>query len=205
MRKITTYLMLAVAFVLLLTLTKLEQARQELQENVIRLHVIASSDSDSDQKLKLKVKDRIVAFLTPKMEHCASRQEAQNILQALLPEIEQTANAVLQKENSTSTAQVMLTQEPYDTRHYDTFSLPAGVYQSLQIRIGAAEGKNWWCVVFPTLCMPSDSSTVEDRAVMAGIGQDTTKALTGNEDYEVRFFLLDLLGNLENFFFKHKN
>jgi stage II sporulation protein R len=88
--------------------------------------------------------------------------------------------------------------EEFSKRVYDTFSLPAGLYESLRIIIGEGEGKNWWCVVFPELCLPATSEGFEETASCAGFPDALTAALEGEEGYEIRFFLLDVLGRLEN-------
>ena len=85
---------------------------------------------------------------------------------------------------------------------YETFRLPAGVYESLRIVIGTGEGHNWWCVVFPSLCIPATSSGFADIAVGAGFDSSLTAALEGQAGYEIRFYLLDQLGRLENIFFQ---
>ena len=108
---------------------------------------------------------------------------------------------MLQQVGSPQSANVTLKKETFGTRVYDTFSLPAGVYDSLRIVIGAGEGRNWWCVVFPGLCVPAASEGVEDVAVSAGFSEELGKTLTGEEPYEIRFLLLDWLGRVENFFF----
>ena len=99
-------------------------------------------------------------------------------------------------------ATVSLAVEEFATRVYDTFTLPAGVYEALRITIGEGEGKNWWCVVFPTLCVPATSQGFEDVAAGAGFPDTLTAALEGEEGYEIRFYLLDLLGKVEGYFFE---
>ena len=95
-----------------------------------------------------------------------------------------------------------LDKEVFDTRYYDTFTLPAGVYEALRITIGEGEGKNWWCVGFPTLCLPATSEGFEDVAAGAGFPDTLTAALEGERGYRVRFILLDLLGKWQGKNFK---
>ena len=87
-------------------------------------------------------------------------------------------------------------------RQYDTFALPSGVYESLRISIGEAQGKNWWCVVFPSLCMPAVGENFSDAAAGAGFDDGLTNTLQQKKGYEIRFFLLDWLGWLENLLFR---
>ena len=97
---------------------------------------------------------------------------------------------------------ISLAKESFDTRYYDTFALPAGIYSSLRIELGEGEGKNWWCVAFPALCMPAAGKDFRDVATGAGFSDDLTASLASGTKFEVRFFVLDLLGRLENFFNK---
>lgn len=175
--------------------------RQMLNENVIRLHVVAHSDSPEDQQIKLLVRDELNRQLEPAMSEISDASEAKQYLQSALPQLEQAANAVLAAEGCPQRATVTLQKEAFSTRHYDTFSLPAGVYNALRVTIGDGAGKNWWCVVFPRLCLPTSQEEFTDTAAGSGFQQPLTGALQQEEGYEVRFFLLDWLGWLENFFF----
>ena len=107
----------------------------------------------------------------------------------------------LAKEGSAYSINVRLGEECFDIRHYDTFSLPSGVYTSLRIEIGKAEGKNWWCVAFPSLCMPATSEKFTEVAADAGFSDQLTESIAKSDKIEIRFFFLDFLGNLENFLY----
>lgn len=168
-----------------------------LRENLIRLHVVANSDSGEDQSVKLEVRDAILSALQTRMDTAWSVQEAKEYLSAHLTELEGIANAALVGAGSADRATVTLDMEEFPVREYDTFHLPSGVYESLRVTIGKGEGHNWWCVVFPSLCVPATSADFTDAAVAAGFPEDLAHTLSG--DYEVRFFLLDCLGRLENF------
>ena len=172
--------------------------RQRLREELIRLHVVANSDSEEDQSLKLRVRDAVVESLQQGMADMTDTEQAKAYLQENLPKIENLANQVLAQAGCSDTAQVSLMLEEFNTRIYDTFTLPAGIYESLRIIIGEGEGRNWWCVVFPSLCIPATSEGFEDTAAGAGFPESLTGALEGEAGYEVRFFLLDALGSLEN-------
>ena len=176
--------------------------RQRLREELIRLHVVANSDSEEDQSLKLRVRDAVVESLQQGMADVTDTEQAKAYLQENLPKIENLANQVLAEYGCSDTVQVSLDLEEFGTRVYDTFTLPAGIYESLRIIIGEGEGKNWWCVVFPSLCIPATSEGFEDTAAGAGFPESLTGALEGEEGYEVRFFLLDVLGSLENLIHK---
>ena len=188
--------LMAVFFCLLAAgIWNLAADRETLKNQVVRLHVVAASDSEKDQAIKLQVRDAVLESLDHSIDNA---EEAKAYLAENLDRIEATANRVLKEAGCGDTASVTLQKETFDTRVYDTFTLPAGVYDALRITIGEGEGRNWWCVVFPSLCMPETTQGFEAVAVGAGFSDDLTDTLTG--EYEVRFLLLDLIGQMENFF-----
>ena len=169
-----------------------------LRENLLRLHVVGASDSEADQAVKLQVRDAVLASLEEGLKDMTDPQAAYDYVARMLPQVEQAANRVLAAAGFSDTVQVSLTEEAFPTREYDTFSLPAGVYKALRVVIGAGEGKNWWCVVFPQMCMAPEGELAQ-TANMAGIDGELTKALEG--EYEIRFWLLEKLGELKNHYF----
>lgn len=174
--------------------------RQSLNENIVRLHVVANSDSGEDQALKLQVRDAVTGKLQSVMEAMPDARQAKEWILANLEELESFVNQLLADAGSADTAKVTFQKEAFDARSYDTFSLPAGVYESLRITIGKGEGKNWWCVVFPTLCAPATTQGFSDAAAGSGFPDSLTGALENDGGYEIRFFFLDCLGRIENFF-----
>ncbi len=201
MKKFAKILCTSMMILTLIWLFGILADRQQLSENVIRLHVVANSDSNTDQQIKLQVRDAVVQVLQQNMQLAENSKDAKNYLQQHLPLLEQTANAALTALGCTDRAVVTLEKETFPTRDYETFSLPAGVYESLRVTIGQGEGKNWWCVVFPSLCMPAAGEDMADTAAGAGFSEPLTDTLQQKDGYEVRFFLLDCLGWLQNLFF----
>ena len=173
--------------------------RQTLNDQIIRLHVVADTDDPIDQEVKLLVRDEVLRLVDTVKNSAKSKEDALTQLREQLPALQEAANGVLQQVGKHYEAVVTLQEEAFPTRVYDTFSLPAGVYDSLRVTIGSGEGKNWWCVVFPDLCVPAASSEVEDTAVEAGFSDTLSKTLTRSEGYEVRFWFLDCFGKLQNF------
>ena len=175
--------------------------RQRLQQDLIRLHVVANSDSVEDQNRKLMVRDAITTSIQKDMEDLMDVEQAQQYLREKLPQIQTIAENTLQALGCTDAVTVGLCKEAFDTRVYDTFTLPAGVYNALRIVIGDGEGKNWWCVVFPSLCIPLSSESFADTAAGAGFPEALNRTLTGEDGYELRFAFLDAMGKLENILF----
>ena len=167
-----------------------------LEENLVRLHVVANSDSQEDQDLKLQVRDAIVAQLNGVMEELDSAQEAKEFLAEHLGELEDTANRVLQQAGSHLKAQVSLALEEFPTRVYDTFQLPAGLYEALRVTIGEGAGHNWWCVLYPNLCF-MDSV----HAIVPKEGKEELRSVLTDEEYamivkgtpvKIKWFFLQL-------------
>ncbi len=173
--------------------------RQYLHNELVRLHILANSDTDLDQQNKLAIRDSVLSWIQTYMQDTDSAAQAMEYLQAARPEIEGFVNDQLKNMGCEYTARVSLVEEEFDTRYYDTFSLPAGIYNSLKIELGKAAGENWWCVVFPSLCLPTSVDAFQDAAVSAGVQGNLTNTLAGEGGYTVRFFLLDCLGKIENF------
>ena len=169
-----------------------------LREELLRLHVVGASDSEEDQAVKLQVRDAVLASLEEGLRDMTDPQAAYDYVARMLPQVETAANRALAAAGFSETVEVSLTEEAFPTREYDTFSLPAGVYKALRVVIGEGEGKNWWCVVFPQLCMGTEEEFVE-TANAAGLHPELTGTLKG--DYELRFWVLEKLGELKNHFF----
>ncbi len=172
--------------------------RQRLDSGLVRVHILANSDSETDQEQKLLVRDALVESLRSGLSQATDAQAAKAYLQEHLPELERLANQVLREAGSENSAVLRLVREAFDTRQYDTFSLPAGVYDALRVEIGSAQGHNWWCVAFPQLCLPAAGEDLQDAAQAGGFSQTLTRTLEGEQGYRVRFFFLDLLGRVEN-------
>ena len=173
-----------------------------LNDEVIRLHVVANSDSQEDLDIKLQVRDAVNDYLGELLANVTSVEEAKAYIQESLPKIQKVANEVLIRCGVEPDAVVTFCKETFGTRLYDTFRLPAGLYEALRITIGEGEGQNWWCVAFPTLCVPATSEGFEDVAAGAGFPERLSDALQEQESCSIRFFLLDCMGRLENFFHK---
>ena len=169
--------------------------RHTLQEELIRLHVVADSDSQEDQAIKLQVRDAVLHTIREGMAQAGDAQAAKAYLLENLPKIQFAAKSCLRRLGCEDEISVSLCKEAFPKRFYDTFALPAGIYEALRITIGKGQGQNWWCVAFPALCVPAASRDMETVAADAGFTNSLTGTMTGR--YEVRFFLLDLLGKLE--------
>lgn len=200
MKKIAQCLTIIAVLLFVFLIGNVIADKQALQSNLIRLHVVANSDHKADQQNKLLVRDSVRAYLNENMQNVCNVSEARLFFEAEKANIENIANNTLRSVNAQYCASVSFVKEEFPMREYDTFSLPAGIYNAIKIELGSANGKNWWCVAFPELCLPATSSEFSDLAVEAGIQEDLANTIADPETYEIRFFLLECLGKLENFF-----
>ena len=173
----------------------------EIYDTVVRLHVLANSDSEEDQALKLRVRDAVLQVTSPLLANCSTQEDARRTIDAHGETIRQAAEAVLRSEGREESIEIVLGEEEYPTREYDSFCFPAGNYLSLRICIGDAEGQNWWCCLFPPLCIGSSTvsqDTAEDAFISVGLTPSQYKIITESDKpvYKVRFKLLELLQGL---------
>lgn len=166
--------------------------QEDISEKLIRLHVIANSDSDADQELKLKVRDEILEYVSDLTEECKSIDNAKLLVSNNLDELENIASRVIAENGFDYTSHAELSEVYFPTRVYDTFSLPAGEYDALRIHLGRGEGKNWWCVLFPPLCV--SAAEVETELTNAGINSEDIKLITSDEtEYRLKFKVVEII------------
>ena len=197
MKKRVVSLILLAASALTVTLCAVLQAQsQRMADKIIRLHVVANSDTSADQAVKLAVRDAVLREAGRVLDGAEDPKQA---VAAQLPALEATANAELQRQGSEDLARVSFRRELFPTREYDTFSLPAGVYDSLRVTIGQGEGHNWWCVIFPSLCVPATAAGFAEAAAAGGFSTGEIRLLTqADPAYTVKFRSLELLQALKS-------
>lgn len=189
-------LCLALAILLLFTYAAAAGAQQQdIADKVLRLHVIANSDSAEDQRVKLCVRDAVLAYCNPLLENVKTQSDVRTVLNDHMQEIVNLAQAELKRQGSADSVTAQMKEEYYPTRVYTDFSLPAGRYMGLRLRIGNAAGHNWWCVIFPPLCngcatTKTDNLTADEHAFMR---KDGTK-------YVIRFKAAEVLDTLRDRF-----
>lgn len=180
-------LLLALCFSLCLG-TWAQAKQSSLSSSLVRLHVIAVSDDEYEQALKLRVRDGVLSYISPKLRDVKSAQQAQEIIKSELDGIKAAAESSAEGRS----IEVTLSQEYYPTRNYEKFSLPAGKYQSLRVILGEGEGHNWWCVVFPPLCI----SAAEQEQAVESMSEDMRGIVTEEDGCEYKFRILELWGEL---------
>ena len=180
------------------TVTREEQ--DNLADKIVRLHVIANSDGDADQALKLKVRDKVLEVSEDLIPAGSSQEEAMDILSAHLEELATSGAGVVGAEGYTYPVTASLEEDVwFPTKTYTDFALPAGNYTALRLTIGEGAGQNWWCVVFPPLCMGSVTEAVAESAPEDCFTDTEVSLITGeDEGYVVKFKTMELLSELEH-------
>ncbi|MEG1448980.1 MAG: stage II sporulation protein R [Oscillospiraceae bacterium] len=151
-------LSLAIGFVMAIIITVTcfgEKNAVNLRENVLRVHILANSDSEKDQQLKLKVRDRVLKETENLFYNVDTKEKAEKITQENIDEIIKIAQDEIRKNGYDYPVAAEIKDTFFDTRMYGDVTLPAGRYDALRILIGEGKGQNWWCVMFPQLCIPS--------------------------------------------------
>ena len=170
---------------------------QAVYDTVVRLHVLANSDSEEDQILKLAVRDTVLEAAAPYLEGCTTQEEAIEALTLRLTDLEAAATETVVAAGYDYPVTVLLGEEDYPTRTYESCAFPAGTYVSLRVLIGEAEGQNWWCCLFPPLCLSAATakSDNEDAFIQVGLTKDQYGIITETEKtkYKVRFKILEVI------------
>lgn len=163
-----------------------------LAGQVLRLHVVANSDTQEDQVLKLQVRDAVLEQADLLLEDVTDRGAAEAVLSQQLQALAEAGAAVVAGAGYDYPVTVSLEDCWFPTKVYDGFSLPAGTYRALRIVIGEGGGQNWWCVVFPPLCLASVTEEVASTAAQAGLSEDQVSLITGRDGgYVVKFKLME--------------
>lgn len=167
----------------------------EIYDRVLRLHVVANSDGEADQALKLCVRDRILSETQVLGCDCTNLEEARALIEAALDTLELAAAEEIARQGFSYAVEVKLTEEQYPTKQYASLCFPAGKYLSLQVLIGDAVGQNWWCVLFPPLCLDAAAKSNEDAFISVGFTAEQYKIITETDEptYRARFKILELI------------
>lgn len=180
---------LLIALSVTLCLGTWAQGRQSaISSKLVRLHVVAASDEEAEQALKLRVRDAVLEYLSPRLMGASDSGQARAILRQELAGIRLAAESAAEGRPVT----VALSRESYPTKSYEGFTLPAGKYESLRITLGEGKGHNWWCIVFPPVCLSASQSDMVERQ----LGEEDFRLVSEGEGYELRFRVLELWGEL---------
>jgi stage II sporulation protein R len=197
LKKIEVAILMALVLTAMIQITGFAAGCEGIKENVLRLHVIANSDSGEDQALKLKVRDAILEQGKEIFDGAKDVSEAQAKIEYSKADLKTAAQEVIRQEGYDYDVEIDIGKEYFDTRVYDEITLPAGEYRAVRIIIGDGNGKNWWCVMFPPLCLPGASQTQELDAVLDDGGIQVVKS---DPQVDARFKIVEIFEKFTKMF-----
>lgn len=184
------------AFVIcsVLSMVSFDAQSKEIAGEVFRLHILANSDSEEDQNLKLDVRDVVQQFCYNIYDEAKTKEEAERIISDNLDEIVAVAQGEVDRQGFDYKVRGEIVNMYFTNREYDDITLPAGYYDAVRITIGSGEGHNWWCVMFPPICISAAENTAEISDVL---DEEQTELVT-DKSYQYKFKVYELYQNLMN-------
>ena len=161
----------------------------DIPEEVFRLHILANSDSEEDQNLKLKVRDKVLKYTESLFEKAQSKEEAENIISDNLQSISNTAYREVLNNGCDYTVKAEITNMYFTTRYYENYTLPSGMYDALRITIGEGKGHNWWCVMYPSICISTEE--VQDEKAKE-VFDEQQYDIVKNEQFQYKFKIVEI-------------
>ncbi len=196
-----TLILLLFLYTTINAISYVEAVSTDISDSVFRLHVIANSDSNEDQSLKYKVRDNLLKYMNNICSDCSSKQEAIDLVTEHQEEFKQVALDTIKKEGYYYNVKINIGNFEFPTKQYGDISLPAGYYDALRVEIGEAKGRNWWCVMFPSLCFIDVSSGIvpeESKEELQNILSDEEYSIiSDNSDngIKLKFKLIEFFAN----------
>lgn len=184
-------LLIAIIF----SITGFASTCEEIRGDVLRLHVIANSDSDEDQQLKLKVRDAVLKAGNNIFNGSVTKENAEEKIENEKEILIKAAKKVIKENGFDYDVDITVTDEYFNTRTYENVTLPAGKYKAVRVLIGESAGKNWWCVMFPPLCIPAAETNID-----LYFSDKEVKLVETNPKYEVRFKIIEIYESIKNHF-----
>lgn len=197
MKRLFRSVIFALTFCFILMLVPFEGQCREISDKVFRVHILANSDSEADQKLKLRVRDALVNAGEEILKDVESKEEAERLIEKNIPKLKSIAENVVFQNGYDYPVDLEITNLYFDTRHYGNITMPGGFYDALRVKIGKAEGKNWWCVMFPSLCIYSVSKT---ETLEENLSDGEYKIISSENEYQYRFKIVEIFTGICNFF-----
>lgn len=165
-----------------------------IKNSVLRLHILANSDSEEDQNLKIKVRDQILSESDDLFYQASDKNNLIALAKSNQEKIAEAAKKVIRANGFDYEVKVEVCNMFFDQREYDNLTLPSGNYDAVRVVIGSGNGKNWWCIMFPPLCVPAAT----ERSVEETFSEDEQKILKDNDGYQIKFAILELFDAIKS-------
>ena len=203
LKQILVILFLLTLFTFVNAISYVNAVSEDIANSVFRLHVIANSDSKEDQDLKLKVRDELLSYMNVLSKNCSSKEEVILIANSHQEELKEIAQQVIQKNGFDYEVDIQIGSATFPTKTYGDISFPAGNYDALKVKIGKANGQNWWCVMFPPLCFVDVSSGIvpdsSKEELKENLNEEEYNLISENNNQEInfKFKLVEFFQNLK--------
>ena len=202
MKKYLFLLIVLISFIILSAYSYASAINEDLSNNVFRLHVIANSDSKEDQDLKYKVRDKLIEYMKSLTTNINTKEEVIEIANNHISDFESIAKEVITKNGFDYDVKVEIGNFSFPTKQYGDISFPAGFYDALKVEIGSAQGQNWWCVMFPPLCVVDVTSGIvpeeSKENLQDNLGEEEYDIISNTEDSEIVNFKFKIVEFFEN-------
>lgn len=197
-KQIEKILFCAVVTACVLSVAGFSNTCKDIRSEVLRMHVIANSNTSEDQALKLRVRDAVLKEGKKLFNGSVTAEEAEKILKPAVPEMEKAAREEIKRSGFDYPVKVIVGEDYFPTRTYeDKVTLPAGRYEAVKVIIGEGEGKNWWCVMFPPMCLPAAQA---EKSIDEVLNEDELDLVTSNPQYEPRFKIIEWIEEIKEYF-----
>lgn len=183
-------------FLLLISayVTPFIQTSERISDDVFRLHILANSDNEEDQQLKLKVRDAVLKKGQNMFTNCSSLEEIIASCESNIDLFEETATECIKENGYNYSVNAYVDKEYFNTREYEEITLPSGIYNALKIEIGEAKGHNWWCVMFPAICL----SAVSDSEMNNILDEEEIELINSDNKFEIRFKIVEIYEKIKS-------
>ncbi len=196
--------LLAVLSIIVLNVCDGFAAAGNVRNECLRLHILAASDSPEDQNVKLLVRDRLLEIGAEIFSGSSNSDEAIEKIEKNKDKLIAAANSVLEENGFRYTADIIIEEEYFETRQYEDIKLPAGVYKACKVILGEGEGHNWWCVMFPPLCLPAAVKKDGDE-VYAVFSEEGADLISGKSGYKIKFKIVEIFEEIVRAVEERKN
>ena len=177
-------------------ITPFIETSERISDDVFRLHILANSDNENDQALKLKVRDAVLEQGQNVFTQCSSLDEIIYSCENNIDLFRNTAEACIRQNGYDYAVNAYVDKEYFNTREYEEITLPSGIYNALKIEIGEAKGRNWWCVMFPAICLPE----VSESKMTEVLDEEEMELINSGSKFEVRFKIVEIYEKIKSKF-----
>ena len=188
-KKIKISICVSMIVAIIFSICSFAKTSEQIRSDVLRLHVIANSDSNVDQNLKIRLRDFLLEEGKSIFDGSVNVENAVKKIEPQIPALEKSAKEFIRASGFYYDVKISLSREYFTTRTYETVTLPAGKYLALRVVIGSGEGHNWWCVMFPPMCVPAADKKDEIENIFT---EDEIKLVESSPKYEIRFKVVEI-------------